>query len=170
MSAIISDCGQYRYRLTREVDPFEMRALLWIMLNPSTADASIDDPTIRRLKGFTKHWGCGSFSVVNAYALRSKSPKDLWRASDPVGPDNDTWIAGECKKYDTVVVAWGAHARPERISKLREILRASRQVMCLGVTASGAPKHPLYLPYETPLIEWLPEGKDEHLSTTGDKK
>lgn len=153
-SAIISECGRYRYRLTREVDPLEPRRVLWMMLNPSTADATNDDPTIRRLKGFSTRWGCGAFTVVNLYALRSPSPQDLWKVSDPVGPDNDAWIAGECAKVDTVVAAWGAHGKSDRVSRVLSLIRRCRDVMCLGMTQAGAPKHPLYLPNETELVEY----------------
>ena len=154
-SAVISECGRYRYTLTREIDPFEPRRVLWVMLNPSTADATADDPTIRRLKGFSRLWGCGAFTVVNVYALRSPSPKDLWCCDDPVGPENDRYIKDECAKVDTVVVAWGAHAKAQRVAQVHEIVRHwCRDVMCLGTTQAGAPKHPLYLPNDTALVAW----------------
>src|SRR5262249_14212908 len=91
-AAVISDCGRYRYSLTRRWgDAAEPRAL-FVMLNPSTADAEQDDPTIRRCIGFAKAWGMGSLEVVNLYALRATDPAALLSAPDPIGPKNDTMI------------------------------------------------------------------------------
>lgn len=86
----------YRYRLTRTWDQClvcNRPPAVFVMLNPSTADASLDDPTIRRCVGFAKAWGCPGLTVVNLYALRSADPKALWSHPDPVGPDNNRWIS-----------------------------------------------------------------------------
>src|SRR5688500_18287560 len=83
--ATLSACGRYRYHLERR---WATHVLPIVMLNPSTADAEIDDPTIRRCMGFAKRDGYGGIAVCNLYALRSPSPDDLWRADDPYGPDN----------------------------------------------------------------------------------
>ena len=97
--AVISDCGKYRYRLTRKWG--YGRPCGFIMLNPSTADALHDDPTIRRCVGFAKAWGCGALIVVNLFAVRATSPREMMRADDPVGPENKehvqraaTYVAG----------------------------------------------------------------------------
>src|SRR5262245_19133112 len=89
--ALISPCGLYRYWLTRTWDN-SLRRVCWVMLNPSTADAEQDDPTIRRCVGFARSWGAGGIIVVNLFAFRASDPKALLRAADPVGPDNDGHI------------------------------------------------------------------------------
>ncbi|KVC19730.1 DUF1643 domain-containing protein [Burkholderia pseudomultivorans] len=159
MSTIISECGQYRYLLSRPADctaPMKSAAL-FLMLNPSTADASLDDPTIRRCRGFAKTWDCNGISVANLYALRSTDPVALWSHADPVGPDNDTYLRKFAYEYGDVVCAWGANARDERVSAVVAILReAGARLWCLGTTKDGSPRHPLYVRADQPLIEWNP--------------
>ncbi|MCA8326237.1 DUF1643 domain-containing protein [Burkholderia cepacia] len=159
MSAIISPCGQYRYLLSRPADsmsPMKSTAL-FLMLNPSTADASLDDPTIRRCRGFAKTWDCNGISVANLYALRSTDPAALWVHEDPIGPDNDLYLAKFAREYHDVVCAWGANARPDRVAAVSKILRdAGARLWCLGTTKDGSPRHPLYVRADQPLIEWSP--------------
>lgn len=156
MSAIISDCGQYRYQLTRE--PHDMYTVcgpaLFVMLNPSTADASMDDPTIRRCRGFAKAWDCRGIIVANLYALRATDPAALWVHADPVGPDNDMFLAALLREHDTVICAWGANAKPERVAQFRKMLYRNNRPVCLGVTKDGAPRHPLYIRADQKLIDW----------------
>ncbi|EJN06444.1 DUF1643 domain-containing protein [Herbaspirillum sp. YR522] len=157
MNAIISACGSYRYSLSREAnDAFATRGpALFIMLNPSTADAGLDDPTIRRCRSFAKAWDCDGLVVANLYALRATNPADLWRHPDPVGPENDLHLRALADEHETVVCAWGIHARPERIEALRSIFNGRmHRLMCLGTTKSGAPRHPLYVANGTPLVPW----------------
>ena len=158
MSAVISDCGQYRYLLTREGDLTATRApAVFIMLNPSTADAALDDPTIRRCKSFAQAWGCNGIEVVNLYAFRATNPTDLWIQSDPVGEANDAWIVNQAHMASEVVCAWGANAKPERVARVHAMLKtAGARLLCLGVTKSGAPRHPLYVRGDQQLIEWSP--------------
>jgi hypothetical protein len=106
-SAYISPCGAYRYSLSREWAPGP--ACTFIMLNPSTADADIDDPTIRRCIGFAKAWGFGGLAVVNLFAFRATSPKDMQSAAEPVGPANDAAIADGVGLSTIAVAAWGVH-------------------------------------------------------------
>ena len=144
--AHISKCGNYRYELTRRWDD-DLPMLGWIMLNPSTADASIDDPTIRRCIGFAKSWGFGSIMVTNLFALRATNPRELLSHPDPVGPENDNWLE---LQPQVTVAAWGAHKMAiERVDSVRHL-----NLMCLGTTKSGAPKHPLYVPSSTTLEPW----------------
>jgi hypothetical protein len=153
-SAVISDCGLYRYRLDRRWAPGPTVA--WIMLNPSTADADTDDPTLRRILAFSRGWGFGALRVVNLYAYRATEPADLWRAADPVGPDNDRHIAAAVSCVE-VVAAWGANARPDRIAAvLALIARApgAGRVHALAVTKSGQPRHPLYLAGSLEMQRW----------------
>jgi hypothetical protein len=143
--------GAYRYGLLRGWA--EGRGIaLWIMLNPSTADDKVDDPTIRRCIGFSRAWGCAGLVVVNLFALRSTDPKALSAARDPCGPDNDAWIrwwASVCPRF--VVAAWGSlgglRGRDEEVLALFEGV----EVSCLGVTKAGNPRHPLYVKGSTPL-------------------
>src|SRR5580698_72996 len=108
--ADISSCSQYRYRLWRDFrgSPNEYTCL-FIMLNPSTADGSQDDPTIRKCVGFCKRWGYGMLIVCNLFAFRSTKPAGLLGVADPVGPDNDGYIRAEARVADRIVLAWGSH-------------------------------------------------------------
>jgi hypothetical protein len=129
------------------------------MLNPSTADATLDDPTIRRCRNFAESWDCAGIAVANLYALRATNPKILWTHTDPIGPDNDMYLQSLSGEYEDVVFAWGSNARPERVAAVDSIFRRrSRKIWCLGVTKSGMPKHPIYVRADTPLVEWkMPE-------------
>lgn len=153
-SAVISGDGVYRYRLDRRWGPGDTVA--WIMLNPSTADAYTDDPTLRRITAFSRDWGFGRLIVVNLYALRATDPAQLWTPPDPVGPDNDRHIA-EAVACHEVMVAWGANARADRVAKVLDVIGRQPGVghlHCLGVTKTGAPKHPLYVAGSTPMTLW----------------
>lgn len=145
--ARLSDCGRYRYLLRRTWDHGLPRAL-YVMLNPSTADAEIDDQTIRSCIRLVKALGYGSFEVVNLYAFRATDPRELQKSPDPIGPDNDAVIEAATNRCDTIICAWGAHKPATmRGRRVHEILRRQRPaVFCLGRTATGAPKHPLYIP------------------------
>lgn len=146
--AHISPCGDYRYNLWRLWNT--TNRVVWIMLNPSTADASVDDPTIRRCMGFTKQWGVGGIMVVNLFALRSPSPKDLLIHASPVGLFNDHAIkeALYAVKDNYVIAAWGALKKPFRQRALDVVAMCGDmgvQLLCLGHTKSGDPRHPLYV-------------------------
>jgi hypothetical protein len=150
--AIISDCRSYRYRLSREWDTFTgAGTVLWVMLNPSTADASLDDPTIRRCLGFSKAWGFAGLLVGNLFALRSKDPKDIGKHPDPIGPKNDRHLRemAESCYVSMVVVAWGANVDPYRAAAVCDILRPHASIYCLGRTKDGSPRHPLYVASKT---------------------
>lgn len=167
MGAKISACGKYRYWLTRPAatDTPEKGTALFIMLNPSTADAELDDPTIRRCRGFAETWDCAGLTVGNLYALRATDPKELSRALDPVGPSNDMHLYKLCQEYGDVVCAWGTNAKPERVQAFCAIAeRASVRLWCLGTTKSGAPRHPLYIKADQSLIAWpsTKQGSNPH--------
>lgn len=124
--------------------------VLW--LNPSTADAESDDPTVRRGMGFARAAGCGRLVVVNLFGWRATDPAELQRVAHPVGPDNDAWIAGAVAEPAAVVVAgWGARADPVRVSTVLDLVRGT-PLFCWGRTVGGQPRHPLYLPTATPLV------------------
>lgn len=147
--AILSPCGQYRYRLWRRWSS-NVKPVAFIMLNPSTADAEQDDPTIRKCIGFAKRLGHGAIEVVNLYAYRATKPADLKRAGWPKGPENDRHILDACKDAAMVICAWGAHARGmERPSKVLDLLAlAGIPTSALALTDDGQPRHPLMLGYD----------------------
>lgn len=136
--------GPYRYHLWRRWDA--AASLLFVMLNPSTADAARDDPTIRRCVGFARAWGFGAVEVVNLFAWRATDPRELRRARDPVGPDNDRAILAAAARNQAIIAAWGNHgALGERDRQVAALL-APFGARCLGArTSGGAPRHPLYV-------------------------
>lgn len=152
-AARISDCGIYRYWLGRIWGDED--ALTFVMLNPSTADASVDDPTIRRCMGFARREGFGGISVMNLYAFRSSSPKILAASGWRVGMDNDDYLRisleEQRRRANPVVAAWGAHARPGRVDYVRYLVPGV-DWRCLGKTKDGHPRHPLYVKGDQPLI------------------
>jgi hypothetical protein len=121
------------------------------MLNGSTADAEKDDPTIRRCIGFAKRWGYGSLEVVNLFGYRTTLPTELKKAPDPVGPENDQYIAAAAKRARKIIVAWGAHgAFKGRNKEVLDLLcKSGFSAECLGTTKDGHPRHPLYISNNT---------------------
>lgn len=150
--AVLSECGRYRYLLRRTWDHGKPRAL-FIMLNPSTADAEIDDPTIRSCMRLSRGLGYGSFEVVNVFALRATDPDELLTAVDPCGPKNEWHVEAAIGRCDIPIYAWGAWPPAEAASVyIRNAVRSRRPAaFCFGRTKSGAPKHPLYIKSGTPL-------------------
>lgn len=149
--AQLSADRMYRYTLWREWDATKP-AFVVIGLNPSTADETADDPTIRRCIGFAKREGCGKLVMLNLFAFRATKPCDCFAAVDPVGPLNDATIAeyANCvePRIKFVVAAWGAGANPTRASRVTAMFGS---LYCFGRTKIGQPKHPLYLAASTPL-------------------
>lgn len=144
----------YRYVLGRWLDRsanVAARRVLFCMLNPSTADARILDPTVRRCVQFSLSWGFGTMVVVNLFAFRSTDPGALAKSADPVGVENDSMIKCEAEEADLVVAAWGSH--PIAVERSKRVLSLlGKSVMCLGTTIAGQPKHPLYIRGDQPLI------------------
>lgn len=145
-----SPARTYRYLLTRIWDP-AVPPIVFVMLNPSTADGFEDDATLRRLTGpdgFARRLRAGGVIVVNLFALRSTDPRALHRHADPVGRLTDVFVRQAVARAGTVVVAWGA--APIATVRGREVTEAltGRGVVlqCLGRTSAGQPRHPLYLP------------------------
>jgi len=156
--ASLSPCGTYRYVLTRETFPRRTGNVLWVMLNPSTADAHDDDPTLRRCQSFTKSWGYDGLVVVNLFALRSTDPRKLRDHPDPVGDAND-WVIESllgAVGVDLVVAAWGVGGkrRHRAAAVIAMAAAANRALYVLGVTKDGSPRHPLYVPNEAVPILW----------------
>lgn len=149
----------WRYTLWRRWDA-RRPDCVWLMLNPSTADETELDPTIRRCVGFTRSWGLhGGIVVVNLFAVRSTNPTGLLAVDDPIGAGNDAAIFGECKdRRRGVICAWGNGNKSKalmelvdrRAAEVRKLLRG-RTLQCLGTTGRGHPRHPLYLAATTEL-------------------
>lgn len=164
-AAVVSEDGRYRYSLSRQWDAGANR-LLWIMLNPSTADALVDDPTIRRCIGFARGFGFGGIEVVNLFAYRATNPKAL-AALDretAIGPENRSTIAAALDRaYRTnssAVAAWGASWRTSGHSRLTVELLADElgvPLFCLGTTKDNDPRHPLYVSSREQLWPWVGE-------------
>jgi hypothetical protein len=147
-AAQISECGHYRYMLERVWGVGTTRLLI-IGLNPSTADALVDDPTIRRCVGFARTLGYDGLLVGNLFAARSTSPANLQKFWDPVGPENDVWLQRLQKRAHRVVAAWGNGGR--LLGRNQAVLRLLTAFDCFGVTSIGEPRHPLYLSADTAL-------------------
>ncbi|KAA2213909.1 DUF1643 domain-containing protein [Teichococcus oryzae] len=158
--AVFSEDGRYRTFLERRWDgkPFGSPGFVaWIMMNPSTADERVDDPTVRRARDFTRRWGFGAMVVLNSFALRATRPAMLLEAEDPVGPGNDEAIREWSRQAERVIVAWGLPPRPLRWrgAALAALLReAGVKPLALKVTASGEPGHPLYIAGDTLPVPW----------------
>jgi hypothetical protein len=145
---IFSPCRKWRYTLWRSwpIDIFSgsRGALMIIGLNPSTADETKDDPTIRRCIGFAKAWGFSSLCMTNLFAWRDTDPKGMKAAEDPVGPENDRWLL-ECSiNAGLIIAAWGTHgAHLDRGNKVKAMIP---NLHCMRQNSDGSPAHPLYLP------------------------
>jgi hypothetical protein len=154
-SATISPDGVYRYDLVRMWDTTRPR-VCWIMLNPSKADGTHDDRTIRKCLRFSQIWEFGSLVVANLFALRSTDPAGLWRVDDPRGPDNLEAMDRATSSAGVVIAAWGAHPKAVAVSINTAARLRSRGVLLhhLGLTKDGHPKHPLYLPFSVRPTPW----------------
>lgn len=156
MSAVISECGYYRYRLDRTVGDVG-RTIAYFGVNPSTADATIDDQTVRKWIGFTKKNGGRRFIVGNVFAFRSSNVKLLATCDDPVGPANFRYLDEIIREADILVPCWGTRTKlPAKLHCQLEhmveyLLHAGPPVAIFGRTQSGDPKHPLLLSYKTKL-------------------
>lgn len=163
--ADISADGRYRYLLSRDwsaPDQRIVRPAVFIMLNPSTADANVDDPTIRRCVGFAKREGCSRLFVANLFAWRATDPAELPTADNPIGPDNSSvtcqLLDYSASRAGLVVAGWGASGPADAKAIRVDWLRArcderDVRLWCLGTTKAGHPRHPLYVRSDQPLVE-----------------
>jgi len=149
--AEISECGRYRWWLRRSwTHGGDGRVVCFVMLNPSTADALIDDPTVRRCMDFARRWGFTALSVRNLFAFRATEPKELSSVDDPTGGhrgDVELWMAGTAH---LTVAAWGAKVPFRRDREALEMFK-DITLYCLGTTKNGHPRHPLYVRKDQPL-------------------
>ena len=137
--------GNYRYLLWREWNNSN-KTVTFIMLNPSRADAQINDPTITRCINFARSWGYGRLEVVNLFAYRTSKPSLLKQAAEPIGKDNDRYIIESVNRSDRIILAWGNYGlwRKQDLYTL-ELLKNYNYLYSLGITKRGCPRHPLYL-------------------------
>ncbi|WP_372574934.1 DUF1643 domain-containing protein [Ruegeria jejuensis] len=153
--AVYSECERYRYSLTRVWDPAGRKAL-FVMLNPSTATETINDPTVERCERRARALGFGAFQVTNIFAWRETDPHKMRGTADPVGPDNDAAILDGAAWADQVVAAWGTHgAHLNRGPQVEALLRdAGHALFHVGLTKQGHPRHPLYVAYAQEPEAW----------------
>jgi len=140
-ATIFSPQRQYRYTLWREWDKANEKYVMFIGLNPSTADEVVDDPTIRRCVDFAKQWGFGALCMTNLFAYRARDPRDLIARPNPVGPD----VLASARDAGMIVAAWGHHGG--HLNRGRQVidLLTDKDIYCLAITRKGQPRHPLYL-------------------------
>lgn len=151
--AMLSPCLQYRFALSRAWEP-NMRVIGFILLNPSTADDKIDDPTVKKLIQFAKHNKYGGFLLANIFSLRSTDPKLLRTHHDPIGPSNDYWIAQLTRWSEIVVCGWGNHGSLNNRGKEVKLIIPKAKRFAFGFNNGGQPTHPLYLSPTKRFLPW----------------
>ena len=140
--AIFSNCRKYRYALWRIWD-HEQEQVLFIGLNPSAADETHNDPTIRRCIDFAQRWGFGGMYITNLFAYRHKSPAVLKKVKRPIGKENDYYLQKYAAQCTKVVLIWGNDGAFR--DRNLEVLELIKNPLCLKINKSGQPAHPLYL-------------------------
>jgi hypothetical protein len=159
-STIISECGRYRYCLTREV-ALSGPVFAFFGVSPSVADAAAGEAAMRKNIGFTRRWGGSRCVVGNIFAFRTTDISVLGKCADPFGPRNAIELDNIIRQADVLVPCWGSRSRlPERlrprVAWLRRLLLTSgKPVKCLGLTRGGDPCHPLMIGYDTPLVDFV---------------
>ena len=145
---VFSENRIYRYTLWREWPLLASHGrVMFIGLNPSTADEMRNDPTVSRCISFAKRWGFGGMCMANIFAFRATDPAMMLSAIDPVGPENDRYLRECFERCSTVIAAWGNHG--EHLKRGDAVRQMFSGMLCLGKTKSGHPKHPLYLNAKT---------------------
>ncbi len=146
--ADFSPCRAYRYHLAQNWDKHKP-PLYWLMLNPSTADEKVNDPTVEGCERRARDWGYGGSVVFNIFAYRATDPTELKQQADPVGAENDAWLRqlAELSCQHDVIAAWGEHGQHQgRSDTVRDIFRQQNgRLLALQINQSGEPKHPLYI-------------------------
>jgi len=140
--AKFSKCRKYRYTLWRTWDKLKPK-IMFLGLNPSTADEIKNDPTVTRCINYSKSWGYGGMYMMNIFSFRTTYPVELKKAKDPIGSKNDYWIKKIYKDVDKCIGAWGNDG--EFKNRSEDIIKLIPDIYCLKVNSSGQPAHPLYL-------------------------
>lgn len=154
-TAEFSPCRQYRYSLWRDLcllQPVLPGYVLFIGLNPSTADETLNDPTIRRCIGFTESWGYGKLCMANLFAFRATDPRDMKATADPIGALNDSYLVDLANNANLIVAAWGAHG--SFMNRADTVKSMINNLHYLRLTKGGFPEHPLYLPKALTPQKW----------------
>ncbi len=154
-SAIISNCKLYRYYLER-IWNTKKASVMFIMLNPSTADGTNDDPTIRRCIKFAAGWGYGGLIVTNLFAYRTTNPKKLLLVDDPIGPKNNEYIELGHNEAITTIAAWGT--KGQILNRNKEVIEQLADLDCIGITQNNHPNHPLYMKADSKLFMYTLRG------------
>ena len=160
MSAKLSKCKAYRYKLSRDINSPGDRVIAYFGVNPSTADENIDDPTVRKWRGITERNNGNKFIVGNVFAYRSTDVRELTNVQDPVGSEDQKHILDVINEADILVPCWGSRKKlPKELwvnldNFMALLLQSGKPVFCFGKTVSGDPKHPLMLGYDTELVIW----------------
>jgi len=150
--AIFDVNGRYRYSLRREWSTHHPR-ITFVLLNPSTADEQKNDPTVRRCMGFARAWKFGSMEVVNLFAYRATDYRELFKASEPIGAENNRFILQAIERSSTVVLGWGTRGTLlNRDRQVMSLLQGRNDLYCFGITKDGQPRHPLYVKGNTDLV------------------
>ncbi len=147
--AIFDETNNYRYTLRRHWKNGGKKLVNFILLNPSTADAKIDDPTIRACMQIADNWGYDGIVVTNLFAYRATKPTDLKKQKNPIGEKNNEWIKKCALEAPLTVVAWGNHGLFQNRGQEVVKLLAGKQLHCLEVLKNGCPRHPLYVRRKT---------------------
>lgn len=161
--AVLTNDGLYRLKLGRKMATGR-KVGLWLGVNPSTADAELDDASIRKLYGFGERLDIGEWWVGNMFAYRATDVRTLARIQDPIGSATDVYLAQMMDAADVVIAGWGSIGKvPLRLQgRWRDLVlladERGKELMCWGTCGDGHPRHPLMLAYDTPLVPWeVPE-------------
>jgi len=160
--AVFDATRKYRYALYRTWDEKKPDVMIFIGLNPSTADETHDDPTVRKCINVAKRDNCGSMVMLNIFAYRSTNPKGLSDVDDPVGrPFNNQAISSHCQGQRWIVVAWGRHGKyMNREEEVLNLLKG-KELLCFFTNKDNSPMHPLYVSLQDPLIPFYIFGINE---------
>jgi hypothetical protein len=150
-----SPCRKYRYVLQyRRDELLADKPVMFIGLNPSTADETRLDATLTRILRFSLAWGFNGFIMLNLFGYRATNPRELRRIPDPAGPENDYWIEDSASKAELIVVAWGTLGRFRDRAETVAGRLSARKLYCVGVTGDGSPRHPLYVRSDAQPMPW----------------
>ncbi|MFK7856815.1 MAG: DUF1643 domain-containing protein [Granulosicoccus sp.] len=153
--ASFSRCKRYRYQLLRRWEGGHGRCVI-VGLNPSTADAQVDDPTVRRCMGFAQDWGFNELLMVNLFAFRTPHPAHLKKCDSPIGPGNRRALQRACESAKRIVVAWGTHGTYRNQAVKFASIAREQPLYCFGLSKNHQPLHPLYQRRDTVLMQYSP--------------
>jgi hypothetical protein len=152
---LFSPDRRHRYRLIHRWNPGpQEKLILWIGLNPSTADEARLDPTLTRIAAFSRREGFDGFWMANLFALRTPHPKIMMASPDPIGSATDAELLIAAARCARIVAAWGVGGEFSERGAAVARLFVGKKLWCLGSTLTGHPRHPLYVAGKQPLVRW----------------